>query len=72
MKKDVLKSLNQELPEFFLENLEQRLETDPLSVGAFMGIDSAIPDVECAEDFCPINIVIDCPDLGCMCHHFSF
>ena len=28
-----IESLNSELPEFFLENLENRLETDPLSIG---------------------------------------
>ena len=28
-----ISSLNNELPQFFLEELEQRLETDPLSVG---------------------------------------
>jgi hypothetical protein len=38
MSKDSVQSLNQELPEFYLEDLEQRLETDPLSVGALMNI----------------------------------
>lgn len=69
MKKD-LKSLNQKLPEFFLENLEQRLETDPLSIGAFMDIDDTTPDSECAENFCWTDFTI-CSDLSCICNHFS-
>jgi hypothetical protein len=40
MSKDLAKSLNQGLSEFFLENLEQRLETDPMSVGVLMDIDA--------------------------------
>ncbi|TGX81337.1 hypothetical protein E5358_10935 [Palleniella muris] len=34
-------SLNKELPQFFLEELEQRLETDPLSVGGLYDLDTA-------------------------------
>lgn len=41
------KPLNKELPEFFLESLEQRLETDPLSIGALLDI-----KVENASDGC--------------------
>ena len=40
MSKDLAKSLNVGLPEFYLEDLEQRLETDPLSIGMFMDIDT--------------------------------
>lgn len=38
MKKKQIKSLNESLPEFFLEDLEQRLETDPLNVGALVSL----------------------------------
>lgn len=42
-----IKKLNEELPEFFLESLEKRLETDPMSVGSFVDLTdaSAAPDV---------------------------
>ena len=33
MSKNLVKSLNQGLSEFYLEDLEQRLETDPMSYG---------------------------------------
>lgn len=36
-----IESLNKELPQFFLEELEQRLETDPLSVGGLFDLQAA-------------------------------
>lgn len=63
-----IESLNKELPQFFLEELEQRLETDPLSVGGLFDLQAADGDNRCvlqsvcngnngcAEDsFCVIN-----------------
>lgn len=38
MEKHEIKSLNEGLPEFYLEDLEQRLETDPLNVGALVSL----------------------------------
>lgn len=39
--KDELVSLNSELTEFSLQELEQRLETDPLAVGGLLNIASS-------------------------------
>lgn len=33
-KDEKVMQLNETLPEFYLENLEERLETDPLTVGS--------------------------------------
>lgn len=44
MKNKTLKSLNKELPQFFLEELEQRLETDPLSIGGLFDLQEADGD----------------------------
>lgn len=47
--KNEILSLNSQLPKLFVEELEERLETDPLMIGAFMntfGIvseDQAVP-----------------------------
>lgn len=50
MTKKEIKSLNEELPEFFLNELEKRLETDPLNVGALMSLYD--PSVQNGEYFC--------------------
>lgn len=65
-----IQKLNEELPEFFLESLEERLETDPMSVGSFVDLTDASSDesgvcignTSCGEnedctDFtsCPVN-----------------
>lgn len=39
-----IESLNKELLQFFLEELEQRLETDPLSVGGLFDLQAADGD----------------------------
>lgn len=49
MSKNLVKSLNQGHSEFYLEDLEQRLETDPLSIGALMDIDSANGEDACSS-----------------------
>lgn len=49
MSKDLVKSLNQGHSEFYLEDLEQRLETDPLSIGALLDIDSANGEDACSS-----------------------
>ena len=47
-----IESLNKELPQFFLEELEQRLETDPLSVGGLFDLQAADGD-DCTNwSFC--------------------
>lgn len=43
-----IKKLNEELPEFFLESLEKRLETDPMSVGSFVDLTDSSDE----SDFC--------------------
>lgn len=46
MKKKIV-SLNKELPEFFLEELEERLETDPLGVGSVIDLESTVSEAGC-------------------------
>jgi len=36
-----IKKLNEELPEFFLESLEERLETDPMAIGGMVDLTDA-------------------------------
>ncbi len=50
MEKKVIKSLNEGLPEFFLDELEQRLETDPLNVGALVSLYD--PSTQSGADIC--------------------
>ena len=42
-----IKSLNNELPDFFLESLELRLETDPLTIGGLLNLAEQSPDNWC-------------------------
>lgn len=46
-KKNELRSLNEELPAFYLDELEQRLETDPLAIVALLNMDSSDSSDEC-------------------------
>lgn len=46
-----IESLNKELPQFFLEELEQRLETDPLSVGGLFDLDVSANMEGICEDY---------------------
>lgn len=67
--KTALISLNAELPSLFLEELEQRLETDPLAVG---GLLSASFDSEACGSYCKVDCDVycanDCPsDCGVYC-----
>ncbi|TGX81335.1 hypothetical protein E5358_10925 [Palleniella muris] len=48
MEKEIV-SLNKELPQFFLEELEERLETDPLSVGGLYDLEASS---DSGDDFC--------------------
>lgn len=56
-------SLNSELPSFFVEELEQRLETDPLAVGGLLdtssgdGIQPRCGFEICSEADCFIDIL---------------
>lgn len=52
MEKHEIKSLNEGLPELFLEDLEQRLETDPLNVGALVSLND--PSVQSGSEWCLI------------------
>ena len=49
-KKKELNSLNAKLPPLYLEELEQRLETDPLAIGGLLS--SANFDAEDCVGFC--------------------
>ena len=44
-KDEKVMQLNETLPEFYLENLEERLETDPLTVGSLFRTDLLVKDV---------------------------
>ena len=49
MKRSEINSLNQELPTLFVDELEQRLETDPLAVG---GLLDGFSNSEVQSDLC--------------------
>lgn len=49
--KKELRSLNEELPTLYVEELEQRLETDPLAVTGLWGSDS-MDTLGCNGDVC--------------------
>jgi len=51
MENKALKALNKELPQFFLEELEQRLETDPLSVGGLFDLHAGDGDGDDCENW---------------------
>lgn len=50
-----LQSLNTELAQFYLEELEERLETDPLAIGGLIDLMAEISD----------NSLIRCKQLSC-------
>lgn len=52
-------SLNSEFSEFSLQQLEERLETDPLAIGGLLNITSSTDNLELA------NIVRDCNENTC-------
>lgn len=58
-----MRSLNAKLPTLYLEELEQRLETDPLTIGGLLSVnlDIAGCDVFCKTD-CEIYCPSDCSD----------
>lgn len=59
---DEMLSLNSEFSEFSLQQLEERLETDPLAVGGLLDISSASDDSQsfnsarCTEYSCGVDI----------------
>lgn len=67
MKKKKIKPLNEELPEFFLDELEKRLETDPLNVGALMNLYD--PSVQNGDYFC---INYDTCNEYNGCNHYTY
>ncbi|WP_217930400.1 hypothetical protein [Bacteroides caecimuris] len=64
--KKELRSLNVELPTLYVEELEQRLETDPLAIGGllsggFDGVDT-YAGISCDEFTCDVYCPSDCSD----------
>ena len=59
--KEILSLNNQLFDGFDIEELEVRLETDPLMFSQFFGLS---PDVDI--DGCPCNNLKTCPDLRCV------
>ncbi len=51
-KKNSIESLNEQLPEFFLSDLEERLETDPMNVGALVTLQT---NMTAANAYCTIH-----------------
>ena len=49
----LIESLNEELPEFFLSDLEERLETDPLNVSALVTLQTNMSAAN--SDWCLVN-----------------
>lgn len=66
-KKEELRSLNAKLPPLYLEELEQRLETDPLAIG---GLLSASWDADgCTQCDCNGNCDGQCENcIKCGCN----
>ena len=54
MDNKAISSLNNKLPQFFLEELEQRLETDPLSVGGLYDLQDS-GDSDFCQDYSSCN-----------------
>lgn len=68
-KKIELRSLNAKLPPLYLEELEQRLETDPLAIGGLLSANFNLDacDIYC-ETKCSDYCASDCPnDCGTYC-----
>jgi hypothetical protein len=61
----IMKHLNQKLDEMFLENLEERLETDPISVISYVhlegGENTDVDSPACFVNICGCNS--NCPEL---------
>jgi len=62
-----IKKLNEELPEFFLESLEERLETDPMSIASVVDL---IIDVEHCMKYCHCDNYLDCDNVT-SCHEYT-
>ncbi len=45
-KNNKIQPLNSALPEFYLDNVERRLETDPLTLGGLIDLDVSDPDCQ--------------------------
>ena len=52
----LIESFNEELPEFFLSDLEERLETDPLNVSALVTLQT---NMSAAVEGCAMNRVCE-------------
>ncbi len=59
-KKTELRSLNEELPALYAEELEQRLETDPLGV-------SGLLNEYVSEQELNVSSMDDCGEHSCLC-----
>jgi hypothetical protein len=56
--KKELHSLNEELPQLYINELEQRLETDPLAIGSLLTFERS------GSDFCLVDSICN-GDGGC-------
>lgn len=57
MKENVMHSFNSELSEFELQQLEERLETDPLAIGGLLDLSAGDGDIN------PACGLFGCPNL---------
>lgn len=67
--KNKIMPLNTALPEFYLEEVEQRLETDPLTLGGLVDLDfesaNCVGNTSCA---CDLNNGVCTGKAGCQCN----
>lgn len=66
-RKEKIHSLNRELPKFFFEELEERLETDPLTLGGLLNLEEGAPDLDCNGHF-----TCSCMGYNNACHDLSY
>ena len=59
-KNNKIQSLNNVLPEFYLDDMERRLETDPLTMGGLV-------DLDVDEDVCSNYQYCECNTLDNVC-----
>ena len=61
--KKELRSLNVELPTLYVEELEQRLETDPLAIGGLLSGDfDGVEAYSCGKDCDEFTCDVHCDD----------
>lgn len=50
---EMMVSMNSTFPEFGLQKLEERLETDPLAISGLLDLDDVTLNAICEGNYCP-------------------